>query len=62
MCARSTPHGNAHRISTVWSRKFSEPILETRKIGLQHMLKTKKLKIVTEDPPPIPLTEWKNWK
>ena len=51
--ARSTPHGNAHRISTVSSREVIEPILKTRKIGLQHMLKTKKLKILTEDPPPL---------
>ena len=49
--ARSTPHGNAHRFSTVSSREVIEPILKSRKIGLQHMLKTKKLKILTEDPP-----------
>ena len=53
--ARSTLHGIAHRISTVLSWEVNEPILETRKIGLQHMLKTKKLKILTEDPPPYPL-------
>ena len=52
--ARSTPHVNAHRISIVSSREVIEPILKTRKIGLQHMLKTKKLKILTEDPPLSP--------
>ena len=57
--ARSTPHGNAHRISTVSSREVIEPILKTRKIGLQHMLKTKKLKILTEDqPPPLSLAHF----
>ena len=48
-CVRSTPHGIVHKTSTVMSREVVEPILETRKIGLQHMLKTKKLKILTEE-------------
>ena len=51
---RAREVSNAHKISTVLSRKAIEPILETRKIRLQHMSKTKKIVILTEDPP-IPL-------
>ena len=49
--ARSTPHGIGHKMSTVLSRELIEPILETRKVGLQHMLKGKKSETLTLTPP-----------
>ena len=48
--ARSTPHGIDHKMSTVLSREVIEPILETRKVGLQHMLKGKKSETLTLTP------------
>ena len=53
--ARSTPHGIGHKMSTVLSREVIEPILETRKVGLQHMLKGKKSETLTLTPPPYRL-------
>ena len=53
--ARSTPHGIGHKMSTVLSREVIEPILETRKVGLQHMLKGKKSETLALTPPPYRL-------
>ena len=48
------PHVCIHILATVRSWEENEPILETREIGLQHMLKQKKLKILPKTPPLSP--------